>query len=548
MPTAGVYRTYSKSCWISISAVCALDKHLISERLPSPKPVKLGINRRKGHRILVALSVMLTFAIALDYCLTVGTQGEKVVTQSRYLLLDSRVIDNTAGVKLTLGKVQKHPANPLFGQDSPWEHHYDNFYGNVIYDDELKLFRLWYLNFIDGENSLLYAYSDDGLNWAKPNLGKVEYNGNTNNNIVMMGRHGVSVFKDLREADPAKRFKLFAKYEVDEWYDQHIEVAFSSDGIDWSDFTPQKQVSVTADTHNNAFWAPTLNKYVAMTRQWSRCPYNDQTKAPPHGSPETDPAIDNRKGYRQVARTESTDFLNWTRAEVVLEGLNTRFQTHCLPVFYYAGVYLGMPGIWDTMGDSRVYTELAWSPDTVNWHRINPGTAFIPNSDAKGDHDYGMVWRCVSPLFLDSDEVWIYYGGFDLGHGRKGRKGYLCLATIEKKDRWAGYAAGSAAGTVETRLVECAGKVLNICADVEDGGSIRAEVVGVDGLSLGDCIAATADVTDSGVTWEAKDLSALIGKRIRIRFQLKNATLYSFSFSDTPGPTSKPSPTYTPSR
>jgi len=99
----------------------------------------------------------------------------------------------------------------------------------------------------------------------------------------------------------------------------------------------------------------------------------------------------NTLGYRRVARTESTDFLNWTRAEVVLERLNTRFQTHCLPVFYYAGVYLGMPGIWETMGERRVYTELAWSPDTVNWHRINPGTSFIPNSDVKGVHDYGMV-------------------------------------------------------------------------------------------------------------------------------------------------------------
>lgn len=476
--------------------------------------------------------VLIAFVLAgLSTHVWAKQPGNSPMRRDRYLLLDSRIIDKTIGVKLTLGKVKKHPANPLFGQDRPWEHHYDNFYGNIIYDEELKQFRLLYLNFIDGENSLLYAYSDDGLKWVKPNLRKVVYDGNTKNNIVMMGRHGVSVFKDLRETDPAKSFKLFAKYEADDWEDQHIEITFSADGINFSDFIPQKQISAAADTDNNAFWAPTLNKYVAMTRQWSRCPYNDQTKAPRDGSPETDPAIDNRKGYRQVARTESTNFLNWTRAEVVLEGLNTRFQTHCLPVFYYAGVYLGMPGIWETMGEKRVYTELAWSPDTVNWHRINPGTSFIPNSDVKGDHDYGMVWRCVPPLFLDSDEVWLYYGGFDLKHGGDGRKGYLCLATM-KKDRWAGYVTGSAAGKIETTLVKCAGKALNICADVKDGGSIRAEVVGVDGLSLGDSIPVTADVTDGVVTWSGNDLSALIGTQIKLRFELKNATLYSFSFSD----------------
>jgi hypothetical protein len=88
----------------------------------------------------------------------------------------------------------------------------------------------------------------------------------------MMGRHGVSVFKDLREKDPAKRFKLFAKHEADKWYDQYIEIAFSADGINLSDPIPQKQISATADTDNNAFWAPTLNKYVTMTQQWSCYP------------------------------------------------------------------------------------------------------------------------------------------------------------------------------------------------------------------------------------------------------------------------------------
>lgn len=454
------------------------------------------------------------------------SQGEKAVPRSRYLLLDDRNVSTTSNVNLVLGKPVKHPSNPLFGQGQPWEQHFDNFYGNIIYDDEQKQFRLWYLNFIDGKNSLLYVYSDDGLNWVKPNLGKIEYDGNTNNNIIMMGRHGVGVFKDLRETGAAKRFKMFGKNEDTEY----LEVAFSADGINWSDFTPQKQISATADTHNIAFWAPTKNKYVAMTRQWSCCPYNDQSKAPSDTSAYTDSAIDNRKGYRQVARTESTDFLNWTRAEVVLEGLNTRFQTHCLLVFYYAGVYLGMPGIWDTMGEKKVHPELAWSPDTVNWHRINPGTPFIPNSDVKGSYDYGMVWRCM-PLFLDSDEVWLYYGGFDLGHGVDGRKGYLCLATM-KKDRWAGYEAGSVTGKIETTLVNCDGNTLNICADVKDVGSIRAEVVGESGLSLNDSIPVTANVTDGMMTWTSKDLSALIGTQIKLRFEVKNATLYSFSFSE----------------
>ena len=44
---------------------------------------------------------------------------------------------------------------------------------------------------------------------------------------------------------------------------------------------------------------------------------------------------------------------------------------------------------------------------------------------------------------------------------------------------------------------------LNICADVKDGGSLRAEVVGVSGLSSGDSFPVTADVTDGVLTWDA---------------------------------------------
>jgi hypothetical protein len=41
---------------------------------------------RKEYRIFIAPIVMLTLAIASDYSLAVGAQGQKVVARSRYLL------------------------------------------------------------------------------------------------------------------------------------------------------------------------------------------------------------------------------------------------------------------------------------------------------------------------------------------------------------------------------------------------------------------------------------------------------------------------------
>ena len=131
----------------------------------------------------------------------------------------------------------------------------------------------------------------------------------------------------------------------------------------------------------------------------------------------------------------------------------------------------------------------------------------------------------ANPLFGDTDEVRIYYGGCDGKHNRY-RDGYLMLATI-RKDRWAGYEA-SGEGTIDTAAVKCDGPNLYICADVREGGSIRAEVIGAQGLGLNDCTSVSADVSDGKITWYDKDLEELKGSRIKLRFKLNNATIYSF--------------------
>lgn len=465
-------------------------------------------------------------------------KGAGGLERSRYLLLDSRVIDNVSGVKLTLGKVAKHPGNPLFGRSStPWvdeQNCYDNFYPNVIYDAQVGLFRLWHHTYLepDEKTATLYAESDDGINWRFPDLGLVSNGGNKNNNILFDDIEGASVFVDDHETDPSKRFKMVGQYNDNGPADNELVTGYSADGINWTLSEPLKSIDAMADTHNMMIWAPTENRYVILTRNWSRCDGKDDDGAPSNNDNETDPYIDNRKGYRQVSRSVSSNVMQgWSRAENMFEGESTRFQTHDLSIFYYGGVYLGMTAIWDTGGDGQVWPELCWSADTVKWHRICPGTPFIPNSSVKKDKDWGMVWRASRPIFMDRDETWIYYGGFDNGHGND-RGGYLMLATM-KKDRWAGYHAGSSTGSIETTLVKCNGKALNICADVKDGGSIRAEIIGVSGLGLVDSVPVTADVTDGAMTWKGKDVSALVSKRIKIRFELKNATLYSFSFSDT---------------
>ena len=327
----------------------------------------------------------------------------------------------------------------------------------------------------------------------------MEYEGSKNNNLMNRSSgHGHGIFEDPHETDASKRYKMIAR-------ENGVSVAYSADGLHWSNWA--KAFKAAADTHNNAIWAPTLNRYVAISREFEG-------------------AGKNRR--RVVARSESKDFTsNWSDVEIVMDG-GLAFQTYANAIFYHAGVYLGLVAIFDTSDgpkDNRVWTELAWSPDTRQWHRLCEGTAFIPNSTVEGDPDWGTAYACLNPLFRDTDEVRIYYGGCDGKHNRY-RDGYLMLATI-RKDRWAGFHA-SGEGTVETALLTCDGPNLYICADVQDGGSIRTEVIGEAGMALNDCKPIASTVSDKKVTWSGNDLRVLEGSPIRFRFTLNKATLYSF--------------------
>jgi hypothetical protein len=446
-------------------------------------------------------------------------QVKQGVPRDRYLLLDSRVVRHTENARLTLGTARKDRNNPLFGEDRPWEARFDNLYANVIYDEQDKLYKCWYSPFIvdrsargmtleerdskryrppgNREMGICYATSRDGILWDKPALGIVEFNGSTRNNIVWRGPHGSGIFKDLRDPDPKRRYKAFFKGEM-------ISVGFSPDGIHWSDAIACPQANVRGDTHNNAFWAPTLGEYVGITRTWAK----------PRGRP--------------VARTSSKDFLHWTKAEAVLEGLEDHLQTYAMPVFYYGGVYIGLPAIYDSDAD-RTHTELAWSPDTVLWHRIDPGTPLIANGTERGRYDWGTVYAAACPVFLE-DEIRLYYGGCDDVHFGW-RSGYFCLAKL-RPDGFAGYEPVDAdrPALVETNPVAWNGAGLRVCADVEKDGYVKTRLLDSNDRVLAEAEPIQETVTDGLVRWKDDlSLESLRGQEIRLRFELSKSKLYSFS-------------------
>jgi hypothetical protein len=413
--------------------------------------------------------------------------------------------------------VQKDQRNPLFKEDQPWEPRFDNLYANVLYDAEDDVYKCWYSPFIrdgmvaqtprdqyetvryrvlDRTMGVCYAASEDGIAWRKPLMDICEFDGQLSN-IVSVGPHGAGVFKDDHEPDPARRYKMLFKGDA-------MCVAFSADGLHWGEPVACPQIDAAGDTHNNALWVPELECYVGFTRLWGN-------------------------GRRQVGRTESRDFLTWTKAEVVLEGVEPHLHTYAMPVFRYEGVYLGLVALFNSETD-RTHTELTWSPDTTAWHRIDPGTPLIPNAAEEGAYDWGCVYPAAYPVVTDN-EIRLYYGGSNGPH-TNWRDGFFCLAVLGR-DRFAGFEPESPDGpaTVVTKPVRAHGDRLRLTADVQEGGSIMVAALDDEGNALARSETITTSVTDGRVTWEgaARIASA---DTVRIRFELNRAKLYAFGFGE----------------
>ena len=103
--------------------------------------------------------------------------------------------------------------------------------------------------------------------------------------------------QDDHESDPSRRYKMvFNRYdrqrEPGDPNRRYMSAGFSPDGIHWRDFHDCREMEAPGDTHSNWFWSPDRSRYVVITRLFQQKPFE-----------------------RLVARSESADFLHWSKAE-----------------------------------------------------------------------------------------------------------------------------------------------------------------------------------------------------------------------------------------
>ncbi|HEY8504768.1 MAG TPA: hypothetical protein VIL46_09310, partial [Gemmataceae bacterium] len=97
---------------------------------------------------------------------------------------------------------------------------------------------------------------------------------------------------------------------------------------------------------------------------------------------------------------------------------------------------------------------------------------------------------------------------------------------------------GEKGGELVTKPVTFRGDKLVINFKTSEKGLVRVELQGADGkplpgFALADCGALNGDAIEQAVTWAGGgDVSKMAGKPVRLRFQLRDADVYSFRFAE----------------
>ncbi|GAB3715008.1 glycoside hydrolase family protein [Mariniluteicoccus flavus] len=415
-----------------------------------------------------------------------------------------------SGMRLEPGPVAKDPASPFFGEEMfapdprPYEARFDNGYPNVLWDDDAEVLRLYYTTFfvdpISAETpldergatayvvspkrrlALAYAESRDGVTWTKPDLGIIEFDGSTANNLLMRGAHGSGVLIDPDDPDPGRRFKLITRIDKSD-RGHHMAVAFSADGLHFGAPRPWAVHNPVADTHNFVFRDPDSGRYVLITRIW-------------------------RDGLRVQAVSTSDDFLDWSKPVECVRGVDAWNQIYAFPVMPLDGAYIGFGSIyhdgdrsregWDTvdlvlMAASRVDTwqfPLAYRP------LLERGSGVYPDAE----FDAGCIYASA-PVEIDG-RWWLYYMG---GNGRHTGFRETALGRAEiQLDRLAGYAPTHGSGTLVAGPFRVAGPDLQVHADVAEGGAVTCRLL--DAETRDRTGADAAPLTGSG--WQAVSFDA----------------------------------------
>lgn len=455
----------------------------------------------------------------------------------KYFFLDDEHVELDEKVERIFHEPVKH-GRPILAPETEVEGDGLQLWNEPLPAKDGQPWRMWYRGTGGNTHPVLYAESDDGVNWRRPDLNLVEYAGNRRNNIVDTGLRVNGTYNNLVMApNPTwdgvsdRRYSALTfcpKWNGDAKIPYGLISLSSKDGFHWrvlsdhSFITSSDEYQLAADKEKGVLIA-TMKLYGHSM--------NIPLSVPEYG--------------RQVGLVTSTDGgVTWTEAEFILHAdsadrkagaetiarhaANLDFRSpfninpehswtdvYNMPVFPYYGTYIGLPTLFHHSGywvacansanqDGLAWPTLAWSKNLKHWERPLQRKPFIPLSPCtdKDIYDCGGIYHC-RPVQRDG-ELWFYYNGCrgthyslpektDLDYANEKQQTAIFLARL-RLDGFASMRAGERKGAVLTKPIVVEGAELHVNARTVNG-EILAEIRDAEsgrvipGFGLGDYLA-----------------------------------------------------------
>ena len=425
------------------------------------------------------------------------------------LLLDDHLIESVQDLSFQLHQPQR--AESVLRPEHPWE---EDGLGHVTVFQDGELMRMYYRGYIkppgfswEPEQLMCYAESRDGIHWNKPLLGLVDWQGSKANNIVWRGPEaaGMAPFVDRRSGCPAEaRYKSLGG-------NPPYPLA-SPDGLQWHRLTDQPVLP--KPRFGLSYWDPEREYYVAYVRSRDH-------------------------GMRGIALATSADFTAWSEPQNLDYGDAPREELYWntgLPYFRAPHIYLGFPMRLVFAADAetdqrtdRTDSPLLFSRDGFRFDRRYM-QSFVRAGLNPGNWQPHANMMALGILPTKDDELSMYLTNKD-DDGQT----HLQRLTM-RTDGFVSLQAPYAGGEFTTRPIVFAGDQLALNVATGAAGGVGVEIQSADGdplpgFQLEDCVEYHGDSTAAPMRFTAdRDLGALAGQPVKLRFVLRDADLFAFQF------------------
>ncbi|MGE3315289.1 MAG: hypothetical protein AB7O26_09245 [Planctomycetaceae bacterium] len=502
------------------------------------------------------------------------------------LFLDNELLEATPSVSRRLHPPKKHLLNPVVGCERWCD-------GNILepyttmYDEEDKLFKMWARSGSDSKSErvggnaayMTYFTSKDGVRWDRPDLGVVEIAGRRDHNIVFTGdmvlksptpiSYGPEKFVVPSKAmtpqgkkaffwsvnkhpNPRNESERFVATAIVQDHRRGAHIVTSPDGIHWSCAaapywqTPHDVSEKGDDCLMHLMYDDAKQKWVLYRRIVPE--FSEHMIA--NDGDRTHPGVD--RYNRSYAYAESNDLREWTNHQHILamdpdDPADTElYQFACN---LQSGIYVAYMSIFYLRRPQPIDIHLATSRDGIHFTRVCRGEPFVPHGTL-GYYDF-MAMGCSQPRpVVVDDTVYYYYAALNFPHNVEADAdpssliSGAALATF-KRDRYASLETShfdNGPCRVITKPFTVTHRKLFVNAATWLQGAIRVEALTREWQPISDFTEADArpiqgDALDHPVRWNGNaDLSALMGKEIRLKFYMTRARLHAMTMSNEDRP------------